>query len=84
MMGDLAVMPGHWSEGASLYKIMVESGVGVFGRTDGHNRKVQVINGMGGDRGGNRRLLPFLVRLTNQESSPNKSKNDHCKPQDLD
>ena len=48
---------------------MVQGGVGVLRRADGHDGEVKVVDGVGGDRGGNRILLPRLVRLTNQESS---------------
>ena len=50
---------------ASFYKIMVEGSVGVLWRTDGHIGKVQVVDGVGGDRGGDGILLPLLVRLAN-------------------
>ena len=53
---------------------MVKGGVGVFWRTDGHDGEVQVINGVGGDRGSNRIFLPILVRLTNQDSSSDETK----------
>ena len=65
---------------ASFDKIMVEGGVGVPWRTDGHDGEVKVVDGVGGDRGGNRILLPLKVRLANQESSPNETKTDHYKP----
>ena len=44
---------------------MVQGGVGVFWRTDGHLREVQVVDGVGGDRGGDGILLPLIVRLAN-------------------
>ena len=50
---------------ASFDKIMVQSSIGVFWRTDGHIRKFQVVDGVGGDRGGDGILLPLLVRLGN-------------------
>ena len=56
---------------------MVEGGVGVLGRTDGHNREVEVVDGVGGDRGGDRILLPLLVRLANQDSSSDEPKADN-------
>ena len=62
---------------------MVEGGVGVLGRTDGHNREVEVVNGVGGDRGGDGFLLPLLVGLSNQDSSPDEPKADDDKPQNL-
>ena len=62
---------------ANLYKIMVESSVGVLWRADGHNGEVKVFNGMGGDRGGDRILLPLLVGLPNQDSSSNETKADN-------
>ena len=46
---------------ASFDKIMVQSSIGVFWRADGHIGEVQVVNGVGGDRGGYRVLLPLLV-----------------------
>ena len=62
---------------------MVESGVGVLRRTDGHNRKVKVPDGVGGDRGGDRILLPILVRLANQDSCSDKPEADDKEPQNL-
>ena len=62
---------------------MVEGGVGVFRRADGHVGEVQVVDGVGGDRGGDGILLPLLVRLANQESCPYETKADYGKPQNL-
>ena len=50
---------------ANFDKIMVEGGIGVLWRTDGHIGKFQVIDGVGGDRGGDGILLPLFVRLAN-------------------
>ena len=61
----------------SFYKIMVESSVGVLWRTDGHIGKVQVVDGVGGDRGGDGILLPLFVRLANQDSSSDEPKADN-------
>ena len=58
---------------ASLDKVIIEGGVGVLRRTDGHDGEVQVVNGVGGDRGGNRILLPILIRLSNEDSSRDES-----------
>ena len=44
---------------------MVEGGVGVLRRTDGHDGEVEVVDGVGGDRGGDGFLLPILVGLAN-------------------
>ena len=68
---------------ASFDKIMVESTIGVFWRTDGHHREVQVVDGMGGDRGGNRVLLPLFVRLAYEDSSNDEPKTNHTKPENL-
>ena len=62
---------------------MVEGGVRVPRRTDGHDGKVEVINGMGGDRGGDWILLPRLVGLGNQDSSCDESKRHNYKPKNL-
>ena len=62
---------------ASFYKIMVEGGVGVLRRADGHDGEVKVFNGVGGDRGGDGLLLPLLVRLANQDSSSDEPKADN-------
>ena len=51
--------------------------------TDRHNREVEVVDGMDCDRGGNRRLLPLLVRLANKDSGNNKTKTDKSKPKNL-
>ena len=53
---------------------MVEGSVGVLWRADGHDGEVEVVNGVGGDRGGDGFLLPLLVRLANQDSSPDETK----------
>ena len=65
---------------ASFDKIMIESSVGIFWRTDGHIGEVQVVDGVGGDRGGNRILLPLLVRLADESSSADKPKADNKSP----
>ena len=62
---------------ASFNKIMVEGGVGVLWRADGHNGEVEVVDGVGGDRGGDGILLPLLVRLANQDSCPDETKADN-------
>ena len=49
---------------ASFDKIMVEGGVGVLRRTDGDDGEVEVVDRVGGDRGGDGFLLPLLVRLS--------------------
>ena len=56
---------------------MVEGSIGALGRTDGHDREVQVLYGVGGDRGGNGVLLPLLVGLANQDSSSDEPKADN-------
>ena len=58
-------------------KIMVEGSVGVLWRTDGHLGDFQVVDGVGGDRGGDGILLPLLVRLANQDSSSDEPKADN-------
>ena len=40
---------------------MVEGSVGVLWRTDGHIGELQVVDGMGGDRGGDWVCLPLLI-----------------------
>ena len=62
---------------------MVEGGVGVLRRTDGHNGKVEVVDGVGGDRGGNGILLPLLVGLANQDSCPDETETDDQEPKNL-
>ena len=62
---------------------MVESSVGVLWRTDGHIGKVQVVDGVGGDRGGDGILLPLIVRLPNQDSSTYEPKADYKNPYNL-
>ena len=69
---------------ASFDQIMVEGGVGALWRTDGHNGKVQVVDGAGGDRGGHRGLLPLLVRLADQQSCSQETKADHPSPEDFE
>ena len=62
---------------------MEKGSVGVLWRTDGHLGEVQVVDGMGGDRGGNRVLLPLLVRLAYEDSSHDEPKANHTKPKNL-
>ena len=62
---------------ASVDKIMVESGIGVPRRADGHDGEVEVIDGVGGDRGGDRILLPRLIGLANEDSSCYETKTNH-------
>ena len=62
---------------------MVEGSVGVLWRTDGHLREVQVVDGVGGDRGGDGILLPLLVRLTDQDSRTDEPKADNTEPENL-
>ena len=69
---------------ASLDKVIIEGGVGALRRTDGHDGEVQVVDGAGGDRGGHRGLLPLLVRLADQQSCSQKTKDDHNSPQDFE
>ena len=42
--------------------------------------EVKVVDGVGGDRGGDGILLPLLVRLPNQDSSTNEPKADNESP----
>ena len=62
---------------ASLDKIMVEGSVGVLWRTNGHIGEVQVVNGVGGDRGGDGIFLPLYVWFADQDSRSNESKADN-------
>ena len=62
---------------------MVQSSVGVLWRADGNNGEGKVVNGVGGDRGGDRILLPLLVGLSNQDSCPDEPKADNKEPQNL-
>ena len=68
----------------SIDKVMIEGGVEVLWRTDGHEGKVQVVDGAGGDRGSHRGLLPLLVRLADQQSCSQKTKADHTSPEDFE
>ena len=62
---------------------MIEGGVGVPWRTDGDNGEIQVVDGVGGDRGGNWIILPSLVRCTNKDSSSDETKTDNTEPNNL-
>ena len=68
---------------ASFDKIMVEGSVGVLWRTDGHLGEVQVVDGVGGDRGGNGGRLPFVVGLGYQKSSRDESKTYKSRPENF-
>ena len=68
---------------ASLDKIMVEGSVGVRWRTDCHIGEVQIVDGVGGDRGGDGFLLPLLVGLANQDSGPYEPKADDKEPKNF-
>ena len=68
---------------AGFDKIMVEGGVGVLRRADGHDGEVKVLDGVGGDRGGDGVLLPLLVGLANQYTSPDEPKADNTEPENL-
>ena len=65
---------------ANFDKIMVQSSVGVPWRADGHLGEVQVVDRVGGDRGGDGILLPLLVRLADQDPSSDESKADNKNP----
>ena len=60
---------------------MIQRSVGVLWWTDGHLGKVQVVDGMGGDRGGDGILLPFVVGLANQDSGTEETETDNTKPE---
>ena len=62
---------------------MVKSCIGVLWRTDGHLREVQVVDWMGGDRGGDGILLPLLIGLADQNPSSNKATTDNQEPEDF-
>ena len=62
---------------ANFDKIMVEGSVGVLWRADCHIGEVQVVDGVGGDRGGDGVLLPLLVGLAYESSSSNEPKADN-------
>ena len=59
---------------ASFDKIVVQCCVRVLWRADGHHREVQVIDGVGRDRGGDGILLPVLVGLADQDTSRDEPK----------
>ena len=62
---------------------MVECCVGVPWRANGHFGEVEVLDGVGGDRRGNRVLLPLLIRLADQGCSAKEAKANNSKPSDL-
>ena len=62
---------------------MVKGGVGVLRRTNGHIGKVEIVDSMGGDRGGNGIFLPFMIRLADEDSCPNKANAYNSKPQNF-
>ena len=62
---------------------MIEGCVGVLWMTDRHFWKVKVIDGIDGNGGGNRGILPLLVRLANEDSGTNETETDDARPKDL-
>ena len=68
---------------ASFCKVMIEGCVGVLWVTDRHFWKVEVIDGMDRNRGGNGGILPYLVRLADQDSSTNETETDNARPENL-
>ena len=68
---------------ASFNKIMVEGSTGVFWGAYGHLGELQVVDGVGGDRGGDGILLPLLIGLADQNPSNNKATTDSKEPEDL-
>ena len=65
-------------------KVMVEGSIGALWRTYGDNGKVEVVDGVGGDRGGNGVLLPLLVGLTYQDSGNNKPNANYQNPKSFE
>ena len=59
---------------------MIKCSVGVPWGANGHLGKVQVVDGVGGDRGGDGILLPLLVRLADQDPSSDEPKADNENP----
>ena len=59
---------------------MVEGGVGVPWRTDGHFRKIQVVDRVGGDGGGDGMFLPLFVRLVDKNSGSDETNTHNKKP----
>ena len=75
---------------ASLDKIMVECSwspleaiVDVLWRTHCDNGEIEVVDGVGGDRGGDWLLLPLLVRLPDQQPSSDETSAHNYHPQNL-
>ena len=62
---------------------MVEGGVGVLRRADGHDGEVKVVDGVGGDRGGDWILLPCKVRFPDQDPGTDEAKTDNSQPNNL-
>ena len=62
---------------------MVEGGVGVLWRADGHNREVKVGDGVGADRGSDGFLLPLMVRFSDQNPGTNEAETYDPTPSNL-
>ena len=62
---------------------MVEGGVGVLRRADGHDGEVKVFDGVGSDRRGYWIFLPRIVRLANQDPSSDEPKTYNSNPENL-
>ena len=59
----------------------LEAIVGVLWRTHRDNGEIKVVDGVGGDRGGDWLLLPLLVRLPDQQPSSDETSAHNYHPQ---
>ena len=62
---------------------MVESSVGALWRADRHRGEGEVRNGMCANGGGDRRVLPFQVRLADEKTSDGEAKPNYQTPSKL-
>ena len=67
----------------SLHEVIVEGSVGALGGTDCHCGEVQVRDGVGGDGGGHRGLLPGSVGTVYKISSSTEPQTNYQAPYQL-
>ena len=78
----LQVFPVLISQGVIIcpHQVIVKGSVGAFGRADGYSGKGQIGEGMGGDSGGYRGLMPCRIGRINEIAGHQKSNTNNKEP----